>query len=200
MMNALYGAVANKYFIYYVHEMAEAITMSGRLSILTAAKILNEYMNKILKTTDVDYVIYIDTDSVEGSSMIIINGKEISIADYYESTKNNFVKNDIFNENYVKEISNGDMSPSVSTDGILRENLVKYVMKHKVKKRQFKISDNRGNSVIVTEDHSIIVKDKKTGNIFSIKPTKLNSEKHLIINIDTDSIVRNLEIGAEIIN
>ncbi len=63
-MNSLYGATANLYFIYYIQEMAEGITMSGQLSIRYVAKALNEYLNKILSTVDVDYVLYADTDSV----------------------------------------------------------------------------------------------------------------------------------------
>jgi DNA polymerase elongation subunit (family B) len=63
-MNSLYGATANKYFLYYISEMAEAITTSGQLSIRYAQKSVNEYMNKILGTKDKDYIIYIDTDSI----------------------------------------------------------------------------------------------------------------------------------------
>ena len=63
-MNSLYGATANIYFLYYINEMAEAITTSGQLSIRYAQKSVNEYMNKILKTEDVDYIVYIDTDSI----------------------------------------------------------------------------------------------------------------------------------------
>ena len=63
-MNSLYGATANQYFIYYINEMAEAITTSGQLSIRYAEKTVNEYINKIMQTTDVDYIAYIDTDSI----------------------------------------------------------------------------------------------------------------------------------------
>lgn len=63
-MNSLYGATANRYFLYYIGEMAEAITTSGQLSIRYAQKSVNTYLNKILNTTDVDYIIYIDTDSI----------------------------------------------------------------------------------------------------------------------------------------
>jgi DNA polymerase elongation subunit (family B) len=72
-MNSLYGAVANQYFLYYISEMAESITTSGQLSLKYARKSVNEYMNKILKTENVDYVIYCDTDSinVDMSSLII---------------------------------------------------------------------------------------------------------------------------------
>lgn len=63
-MNSLYGATANLHFIYYINEMAEAITTSGQLSIKWAGKTINNYMNNLLKTTDVDYVAYTDTDSM----------------------------------------------------------------------------------------------------------------------------------------
>jgi DNA polymerase elongation subunit (family B) len=63
-MNSLYGATANIYFLYYINDMAEAITTSGQLSIRYAQKSVNDYLNKILKTEDTDYVVYIDTDSI----------------------------------------------------------------------------------------------------------------------------------------
>ena len=63
-MNSLYGATANKFFLYYIAEMAEAITTSGQLSIRYAQKSVNNYLNKVLKTDNVDYIYYIDTDSI----------------------------------------------------------------------------------------------------------------------------------------
>lgn len=63
-MNSLYGATANIYFLYYINDMAEAITTSGQLSIRYAQKSVNTYLNKILKTNNKDYIIYIDTDSI----------------------------------------------------------------------------------------------------------------------------------------
>jgi DNA polymerase elongation subunit (family B) len=62
-MNSLYGATANVYFLYYINDMAEAITTSGQLSIRYAQKSVNDYLNRILKT-DIDYIVYIDTDSI----------------------------------------------------------------------------------------------------------------------------------------
>jgi DNA polymerase elongation subunit (family B) len=64
MMNSLYGAMANKYFRYFDIRMAEAITVSGQLTIRWAENVLNRYMNELLDTDGVDYVIAIDTDSV----------------------------------------------------------------------------------------------------------------------------------------
>ena len=62
-MNSFYGALANKYFRYFDVRVAEAITVTGQLTIRWAEKSLNRYLNDLLKTND-DYVVAIDTDSV----------------------------------------------------------------------------------------------------------------------------------------
>ena len=63
-LNSAYGAIGNMWFRYYSHTMAEAITTSGQLSIRWIEKKINEYMNNLLKTDNVDYVLASDTDSV----------------------------------------------------------------------------------------------------------------------------------------
>ena len=63
-LNSAYNAMANQYFAFFSIDLAEAITMSGQLIIKWAEKTVNEYLNKILKTENEDYVIAIDTDSV----------------------------------------------------------------------------------------------------------------------------------------
>ena len=63
-LNSAYGAIGNEYFRYFRIENAEAITLSGQLSIRWIEKKMNEYLNRILKTGDKDYVIAIDTDSI----------------------------------------------------------------------------------------------------------------------------------------
>jgi len=63
-LNSAYGAIGNQYFRYYKLANAEAITMSGQVSIRWIECKMNSYLNKILKTNDVDYVIASDTDSI----------------------------------------------------------------------------------------------------------------------------------------
>lgn len=63
-LNSAYGALGNQYFRFFDIRQAEAITLSGQLSIRWIESRLNEYLNKLLKTKDVDYVIASDTDSV----------------------------------------------------------------------------------------------------------------------------------------
>ena len=63
-LNSAYGAIGNQYFRYYNLANAEAITLSGQVSIRWIEGRMNKYLNKILKTEDVDYVIASDTDSI----------------------------------------------------------------------------------------------------------------------------------------
>ena len=63
-LNSAYGAIGNQYFRYYKLANAEAITLSGQVSIRWIENKMNAYLNKILKTEDVDYVIASDTDSI----------------------------------------------------------------------------------------------------------------------------------------
>ena len=63
-LNSAYGAIGNQYFRYYKLANAEAITLSGQVAIRWIENKLNQYLNKVLKTKEVDYVIASDTDSV----------------------------------------------------------------------------------------------------------------------------------------
>jgi len=63
-LNSAYGAIGNEHFRYFRLEIAEAITASGQLAIRWISNKTNAYLNKILKTNDIDYVIACDTDSM----------------------------------------------------------------------------------------------------------------------------------------
>tara|TARA_B100000902_G_scaffold264642_1_gene250750 strand:- start:2325 stop:3635 length:1311 start_codon:yes stop_codon:yes gene_type:complete len=63
-LNSAYGAIGNQYFRYYNLANAEAITLSGQVSIRWIENKMNEYLNKLLNTEGEDYVIASDTDSI----------------------------------------------------------------------------------------------------------------------------------------
>lgn len=63
-LNSAYGALGSPWFRFYEKDMAEAITRTAQLVIQLAAKKVNELLNSEFKTKDVEYVIYIDTDSL----------------------------------------------------------------------------------------------------------------------------------------
>ena len=63
-LNSAYGAIGNQYFRYYNLANAEAITLSGQVSIRWIENKVNVYLNKLLNTEGHDYVIASDTDSI----------------------------------------------------------------------------------------------------------------------------------------
>jgi DNA polymerase elongation subunit (family B) len=63
-LNSAYGSVGNNFFRYYKLANAEAITLSGQVAIRWIENKMNAYLNKLLKTDEIDYVIASDTDSI----------------------------------------------------------------------------------------------------------------------------------------
>jgi DNA polymerase elongation subunit (family B) len=63
-LNSAYGALGNEFFRYFDVRQAAGITTAGQLSIRWIENKINEYLNKLLKTKDHDYVIASDTDSI----------------------------------------------------------------------------------------------------------------------------------------
>ena len=63
-LNSAYGAIGNQYFRYFDVRHAEGITMAGQLTIRWIERDVNEFLNKLLKTKSVTYVVASDTDSI----------------------------------------------------------------------------------------------------------------------------------------
>ena len=110
-----------------------------------------------------------------GDSVIVVDGKRITIEDFYNKC---FGKIDILGEdNFVKHVI-GHKSLCFDTDmKVVTEDKINYVMKHKVKKRMFKIKVN-GKEVVVTEDHSIMV--LRNGCVIECKPNNIQKGDKLV--------------------
>ncbi len=63
-LNSFYGSLSNEYCRWFNFNMAESITTTGQVTIIFIANKFNEYLNKLLKTDKVDYIIASDTDSI----------------------------------------------------------------------------------------------------------------------------------------
>ena len=72
-LNSAYGALGNEFFRFFDIRHASAITTAGQLSIRWIENKINDYMNKILKTENQDYVIASDTDSIYLSLDRLVN-------------------------------------------------------------------------------------------------------------------------------
>lgn len=91
--NAIYGVLANEKFRLFNIYIAEGITSSGQLIIKNSQNILNKYINNLINTTNVDYILAIDTDSL----IFTLN----KIVDYSVETRDEKILNEI--ANYSKD-------------------------------------------------------------------------------------------------
>jgi DNA polymerase elongation subunit (family B) len=175
-LNSLYGGIGNQGFRFFNSNVAETITLTGQYVLRSIEQSIDDKLNKVFKTEGHKYLIYIDTDSVVGDTKILVNGTETTIADYYDS-KTEFIKRDEFNKDYVKKCDS-DYTPTVNPNTQVMENKsVSYVMKHRVKKRMYKITVG-GKEVICTNDHSIIV--RRNSLILSVIPSDILKTDELI--------------------
>lgn len=63
LINSFYGATGTQYFQFFDLENAKSVTLTGQYIIKSIAKSLNEYLNNLLGTSEVDYIVGVDTDS-----------------------------------------------------------------------------------------------------------------------------------------
>lgn len=198
LLNSYYGAYGNNNFRYYSLDHARSITLSGQALIRHITEEANKWLKSKFKT-DFDFQVYNDTDSVVGDSLVSTTQGNIKIEDMFNLAGELEIRGA---ENYVKHLNSNIYAHSVNTEtGLLESKLVKYVMKHKVSKRMFKIKSG-DDSVIVTEDHSLMV--NRNGDIIDVKPLdvisgdkiiKIHHEK--LMNITNDFEIEDLGICEE---
>jgi len=123
-----------------------------------------------------------DTDSCSSDTIIYLNNEQISIADAF--TKLKYACGD-----FVLKLDKGQeivpvngyttkaFNPSAPLLPVDKD--IKYIMRHKVSKKCFKLKSKSGKEIIVTEDHSCMV----------IRDNKLIEVKPYEINIKTDKLV-----------
>ena len=88
LLNSLYGVLGLPAFRFYDIDNAEAVTLSGQTVIKKTQDAINLKYNKELNTTDIDYVQYVDTDSVFLSCLPLVKNRYplIDIDDVKEMT------------------------------------------------------------------------------------------------------------------
>lgn len=167
MMNSLYGALANRWFNLFNEDIAAAITGNGRYFIQKLANYVEERLQELLPQ-EKPYIVAGDTDSCIGSTIINTSNGKIKIEDLFHILDGKIESRG--KDNFIKHINENILSASVNSKKELEFKKIKYVMKHKVKKRMFKIKCH-GDEVIITEDHSVIV--VRNGDILDIKPKNI---------------------------
>jgi DNA polymerase elongation subunit (family B) len=192
-MNSLYGALLNKNFRFGDERMGASVTATGRQitthMIETLDGLLTGTVNPLIKESSVDKdgkpshtyrseseaIIYGDTDSVDGSSIVRSSVGTHTISELFDSLSVKWVDG-------TKEYSAepGLLSPCV-VDGEIKQKPVKAIYRHRVSKPRWKITLKNGASVVVTDDHSIMV--MRDGRMIEVKPSTINCDTDVCITI-----------------
>lgn len=176
ILNSCYGALAEKNFHFYDPDVAESITVTGQYMVRNLGETFKALLEKNYGPGI--YLLNQDTDSVPFDTKIRVGGIEVSIGEFYEKSLG-------FDMQYakgksVKLVSDvGYKTLSVNDRFELQEKKITYVMKHKVKKKQYRISV-AGREVIVTEDHSVMV--RRDGKLIEVKPGSIKRTDEFITN------------------
>jgi len=169
----VYGAILNAGCRFNDMRIGQSTTLTGRC----ITKHMGSRINQTL-TGEYDLngetVIYGDTDSVSGDSIIKTTMGEMTIEQLFYYCNKKWQIND-------REFSSSDTIKVVTYDD--KQNIsyydnIQYVYRHKVNKQMWEIEDENGNTIKVTEDHSIMV--ERNGNLMEIKPNDLLETDMLI--------------------
>jgi DNA polymerase elongation subunit (family B) len=125
--------------------------------------------------TDNDAIIYGDTDSVEENSLITINGIKDTCKNHWQNLNGTRIGHK------KKEFLLGNFKTLAFENNEIKEKNVKAFYRHKVTKDKWKITLENNQFVIVTEDHSIMV--KRNGKLIEVKPQDINRDTDICISI-----------------
>ena len=159
LINSLYGALGTNTFRYYKLDMAEGITLTGQLMSMYIGNKVNAFLSKLTKA-EKDFIIAGDTDSVTGETVIRTEEGSFSIEEIFIQAVRKLEESGekiIVTKNGAEVIPVDFLNALTLQDGKLVYKPVKYVMRHEVTKPLHKVKTKRGNEVIVTEDHSLMV-------------------------------------------
>ena len=208
LMNGLYGACANNFFYFFNTNLAADITGECRELTKTMWKDLENFFHETIwerkdlwkefdfeldesmhdwyRTTPVS--VYSDTDSIKENSFLLIKYRnqilKVSIKDLFNY---NYKFTGVFNydcNDPSKEITPGFADIEVlnyTEEKGIHFVPIKYIMKHKVSKEQFKIKTKSGKEIIVTGDHSCIV--FRNGKQLEVKAKDINKDTDKILTI-----------------
>jgi len=174
---SLYGALGTPYFPFYNLHNAMAITLSGQTVIRYLTDNTNKYLKMKYKLKN-DLSVLLDTDSVDGNTNINTSNGDIKISKLYEKCSS---INEYSNGKFIGTLDENVYVDSLNKDNNnIEKNKINYVMKHKIKKKMFKIKVNN-KEIICTEDHSIEV--RRDGIIQSISPKNIKKTDKIILKV-----------------
>jgi DNA polymerase elongation subunit (family B) len=170
-LNSAYGSLSNPASKWYNSMIGQSTTLSGRMIVRHMGAKINEII-----TGDYNYlgksIIY--GDSVTGDTLIRTDGGEITIEQLYKESVEHCIADGkeygLWSQAKVIGFNAHDMEPVISQ--------IEYVMRHKTKKKLYRITTENGKQITVTEDHSVMI--DRDGFLIEVKPTDIQASDGII--------------------
>jgi hypothetical protein len=174
-LNSLYGASLNNGFRFHDKRIGQSTTLCGR----QVVKHMTAEVNKTI-TGEYDYsgtaIVYGDTDSVLNTTIITSTLGNKTIEELFEQCKDFKTVGD---KEYAFDKELQVLSYDKESDSAYMGN-INYIYRHKVSKDLYEIEDELGNTITVTEDHSVMA--ERDGILIEVKPMDI-SENDILISI-----------------
>ena len=177
-LNSYYGIIGNEAFVLYDVNIAAAVTLSAQLS-------TRWIVNYVTKHVDPKYgfkIVYGDTDSVTGEANITILTDyvmaDMTINDFFEAV---CLNGEVIGNDGCKTIISPKFKVSVlSFNPQTKTNefkSVKYVMRKQDSVKPLIRVSCYGKHVDMTIDHSLIVKEKASGEFVEVSPLDVRADQ-----------------------
>lgn len=172
LLNSLYGAIGNEFSVWFDSRIAQSTTLTGRCIVRHMGAKINEVIAGEYNHKG-QSVIY--GDSVTGDTQIRTDQGIVPIAQLFDECAEH-VKLDngkeygLWSSAKVIGFNGHDMEPVMSG--------VEAVMRHKTRKKLYRITTANGKQVTVTEDHSLMV--DRDGFLMEVKPQDLQENDNII--------------------
>ena len=201
LLNSMYGVLGLTSFRFYDLDNAEAVTLTGQDVIKFSQDSVNRKYRHDYKDKD-NYVIYSDTDSVSGKSIVHSwSLGSLTLDELWETLQTED------NKKYVLDSYERDGRQFIHTKNIkfpyhdekyrtAEYGEVDYIERHFVNKRMFRVKTSLGQEVDVTEDHSVMVLDvldPKKG-MKQVRPSDLKVNDRVFVCNTTSSYATIVEI------
>jgi hypothetical protein len=182
LLNSLYGALLNEGLRFFDERIGQSVTLTGRSIVRHMNAKTNEVITGVYDHTG-DAIVYADTDSIAPESQIRTNRGTMRVEELFDLCRIKWAVED--KEYAVDERLTVVSGTENGADEVFRP--IKYVYRHKTKKRRFRVTTAGGKSVVVTEDHSVMV--RRGAELVETKPTALrHGDEVLVINTPTHGI------------
>ena len=187
ILNAVYGFTGQKGSRLYHVPTAESVTAFGRAII---RDFLSNVVREFPETGELE-VIYGDSVSKD-SKIVVKRGEKIFVAtieDLFFTARGRNIRTAAGRE---YKLVLGVETLTLDKNGQLVWRPIKYIMRHKVKKRMYRVWVDKNTYVDVTEDHSIIgvvERDSKV-EFIKVRPTEIGKKtKHVVVLTGTMSAI-----------